>query len=208
MHHYVVFLFQKDVYDSKIIQFLLSVPLLELELHLRRCSRKIKVVPSLTGGAHILFPTAGTTLAVRVYDPFGIAKLEKEYSGLIQQSIRSRINIFAHQKDDATSGGNDRSVEIENDFDGICSFRNSFKHSVVFFALTNASLLSDQLSRFGSIVNSLQRCLAETCEFHTGCNNLEKVRLNDCECIYFRIFSCCLHTFFRKEMQESLWCKI
>ena len=40
----------------------------DLEIKLRQCAEKLRVVPSLTGGAQVLFPTSHTTVAVRVYD--------------------------------------------------------------------------------------------------------------------------------------------
>ena len=159
---------------------------IEVEMRLRQCSQKIRVVPNLAGGAHVLFPSSGTTVAVRVYNPTAIENMEKKYSKEIKANIKGRMSTFLpnemdccnnNQRDGSDElfpiGGAEGDVDVgvgttNDDIDGICSFQNSFKHSVVFFMLTNNDLMSDQLGRFESIVNALQRCLSEG-----ACQNYE-----------------------------------
>ena len=118
-----------------------------------------------------------------------IAKLEKKYSNHIKAKIKGRLSTFL--SDDETNktemdgdttrtnsnnnhhtgtcndesypvgGGDVVDVSIDDDIDGICSFQDAFKHSVVFFMLRNNDLILDQLGRFDSIVNTLQRCLSQ-----------------------------------------------
>ena len=131
---------------------------IELEIKLRRCSQKLRVVPSLNGGAQILFPVAGTTVAVRVYDTVTISKLEKEYSNDNRDKIRNQINTILQNDTQHHNDMGQSSNANKDDFHGICAFRDSFKHPIVFFILT-PDLISDQLGRVDSVVNTLQRCL-------------------------------------------------
>ncbi len=102
-------------------------------------------------------------MAVRVYDAVTIAKMEKEFlsSGrTVERSCRrlenrvqqSNINSGANRDTDSGKAGKDNLCEV-------CSFRDSFKHSMIFFVLTN-ELITDQLGRVGSAVNNLQRRLS------------------------------------------------
>jgi len=104
----------------------------DLEIKLRQCTQKLRVVPSLTGGAKILFPTSHTTVAVRVYDAVTITEMEKR--------VQQNRNL------------------LQDDFHEVCSFRDSFKHSIIFFVL-KSDIISDQLGRVESVVNTLQRRL-------------------------------------------------
>ena len=149
---------------------------IELEIKLRERSQKLRVVPQLTGGAHYLFPTSETTLAVRVYDSKTIADMEEKYSNDIRNIMQDELNeVFQKQSGildyKATNSDNSGATGVLSDFDGICSFRDSFRHTMVFFNLTN-EILSNQLSRMESVVNTLQRCLGVESDV-----NLQKVSL-------------------------------
>jgi len=135
-------------------------------MKLRCSSQKLRVVPSLAGGAHMLLPSSGTTVAVRVYDEVRIDRMETDYSKRIQESIHGKLASLVQRKDqdisfvDGYIDNNEKSQDSIEDFDGICSFRDSFKHSIVFFVLQNQDIILNQVGRFESVVNTLQRCLS------------------------------------------------
>ncbi len=89
--------------------------------------------------------------------------MEKEHSNRIRESLHSRINKVFRKNIDIPLGDN-HGFDVDNlvvNFDGICSFRDSFRHSVVCFILSNDELALSQLRRYDSIVNTLQRCLSD-----------------------------------------------
>lgn len=164
----------------------LVITFVELEIKLRHNAQKLRVVPSLTGNAHVLFPTSDTTVAVRVYDPMTIAKMEKELSAISNSSssnndhrekLRIQTETLFQNNDSTTNDGtnNNNGSENDNDFDKICSFRDSFKHPIVFFILPSSDLMSDQLGRVDSVVNILQRSLSTMASQKEG----KKVRMVD-----------------------------
>lgn len=136
----------------------------ELEIKLRYNTTKVKVVRSLPHGTNILLPNS---VAVRIYNSSTIENMEKEHSNRIRESLHNRINKVFRKNNDIQLGENhgcddDNLVEPHGiDFDGICSFRDSFRHSVVCFILSNDELVLSQLGRYDSIVNTLQRCLSD-----------------------------------------------
>ena len=107
-------------------------------MKLHRNSKKLRVVPSLSGNAHYLFPAFGISVAVRVYDDKNVAVLQE----ILDQNIENKTAM------------------VNNDFDGITTFRDSFKHSIVFFSLP-PDVLEAQLGSVYSVVNQLQFCLGE-----------------------------------------------
>ena len=111
----------------------------ELEIKLRHNSHKLRVVSSLSGNAHYLFPDIGTSLAVRVYDVQRVLSLQEK---LDQQNLTCL---------------ND--VEID-DFDEIKTFRDSFQHSIVFISLPS-EVMNSQMGASNSAVNQLQYSLGK-----------------------------------------------
>ena len=106
-------------------------------------------------GADFLFPSSDTTVAIRLFDQNAIMEMEEKYSTDAQLILSNDLRDIG-SLDGRTNIASDDAFD---DFGGIKKFRDSFKHSIVFFILSKA-LLEDQLSRMDSIVNTLQRCLA------------------------------------------------
>jgi hypothetical protein len=109
-----------------------------------------------------LLPDA-EAIAIRYYDSLAIESMEKEHSSQIRESLHSRMNKVFLRKNydiqlDENHGCGDNKLA---DFDGIRSFRDSFRHSIVCFVLSNDELALSQLGRYDSIVNTLQRCLSD-----------------------------------------------
>jgi len=154
-------------------------PPTELEIKLRNRCQKIRIVPSLSGNAHVIFPRSDNTLALRIYNANRIANMEKEYSESTRRNISHQMmkmrntntntnDKYGDDNDDNNKANNNEANEQidfdDFDFDRICTFRDCFKHSIVFFVLppsssTSNELISNQLGKMDSIVNILQRCL-------------------------------------------------
>ena len=109
---------------------------------------------SLNGGADLLFPLSGTTIAVRYYDEQHITRLENDPQ-TIQCKKEYKTTLFdLENKEDEMKG-----CEWDYNFDGVRTFRDSFRHTVVFFVLP-PDRLQDQLQEFDSVTKLIQTSLA------------------------------------------------
>ena len=106
-------------------------------------------------GADFLFPSSDTTVAIRLFDQTTIMEMEEKYSTDAQLILSNDLRDIAS----LNSRTNIESDGALDDFGGIKKFRDSFKHSIVFFILSK-DFLVDQLRRMDSVVNTFQRCLA------------------------------------------------
>jgi hypothetical protein len=84
----------------------------ELELMLRQSSQRLRVVKKLSAGAHLLIPGSETTIAVRVYGPETIQRLELSESQTLQarqkrlQQVLFRLhNVTLDEKVSASNNG-------------------------------------------------------------------------------------------------------
>jgi len=102
----------------------------EWELRLRPICQKIRIVEKLLGGVHLMI--TGSRVAVRIYDADDIGRLEQS----------------ATDDDDPTDG-----------IDGLCNFRDSYEHSIVFFVFPSGRQQRDQLGRRDSFFNAAQKSL-------------------------------------------------
>lgn len=102
-------------------------------------------------------------MAVRVYDVQRVVSLQEK----LDQKYHTRMNDI---KDD--------------DFDGIKTFRDSFKHSIVFFSLPT-ELMNDQMGSLSSVVNQLQYNLGKV----SPLPKVEEEVMPDCFEIIFQVLT-------------------
>lgn len=142
-------------------------------MKLRQNADKVRVVQPMPHKADFLFPSSDTTVAVRIFNQATIEEMEEKCSSRARLILRNQMKDILLTNEE-TSASLD---SIDDDFSGIRMFQNSFKHSIVFFLLSDAVLV-DQLGRMDSIVSTLQRSLA----IPTECNQQKEVRANLSSC--------------------------
>lgn len=88
----------------------------ELEIRLRQQSHRIRVVPSLMGGAHYLFPSSDRTVAIQVYDQQTIARIELEQKNRSPFAFQQRmLKSFTNIVDMEALSSNDLAKNKETD---------------------------------------------------------------------------------------------
>jgi hypothetical protein len=106
----------------------------EIERLLRKESAKCRIVERLSGDAHLLFPRGEITLAVRVYCPKDLQRLEiPEHSAIDHHAQCNAPNL-----------------------DGLEAFRDAFKYPVVFFILPDPNMMMNYLEDTNSFVHLAQ----------------------------------------------------
>lgn len=104
-----------------------SLLILELEVHLRSHCQKLKVVSSNLSGAHLLIP-GEVTLAIRVYYPADIERLEREHPYSPELCLKEIHNR-------GVESVNLQNQKPTNDLDGLAAFQSTFAVTMVFFIL-------------------------------------------------------------------------
>ena len=112
---------------------------LEIERLLRTESAKCRIVERLSGDAHLLFPRGEITLAVRVYCPKDM----------------QRLNTTVHAAMDPHCPSNAPNL------DGLEAFRDAFKYPVVFFILPDPNMMMRYLEETNSFVHVAQIIMNE-----------------------------------------------
>lgn len=126
-----------------------------MEVKLQLHAKKLRVVEPLSNGAEFLCPSADTTVAIRVFDEAIIKDMEQKHSTEIRLTFSNEISQGVQTQVEAQG----TAMNLD-DFCGIKTFRDAFKHTMVFFVLSSEAILTDQIGRMDSFVNSLQRCLS------------------------------------------------
>lgn len=150
--------------NSSLVIFVLTTHFLislEFEIRLTQLSTKFRVVPSLAGGAHLLFPNGSTTLAVRIYTHQCLAKLDSS-----NETLRVR-ELYRNNTADLRKRKSQDETLFYN-LDNIRSFRDAYKHSLVMFVLPS-SFLQLQMSQIDSAFHLLQAALVHDKEDNKGC---------------------------------------
>ena len=141
--------------------YLFNDSLSELEIALRPWSTFIRIVPKLAGNAHLLIP-GKESIAISAYFASDIQKMEEIYTESIkEQSIKKddiTTNFLMKLISDDQQPSN--TIELDGNYGNMQEFRDSFKHSVVFFIISSVEMQQDQLSRMDSVFMRLQRCLS------------------------------------------------
>ena len=124
----------------------------EVELSFRGKCQKLRVVSSLTGGAHFIFKGEHSTVALRVYD-----------TKAIDGSNVSNANGSASRSNGGSTTGKASSPADAGFAEGLKHFRDSFMYTIVFFVLPRGGeLYRTQLTRAKSFVNLAQRSLSSS----------------------------------------------
>lgn len=132
---------------SFLLSFVCYLYVTEMEIHLRGCCQRMKIVENLDG-AHFLLQEV--KLAIRVYYPEDV----KRFDELLRQSQASKVEEI-HQLIENVHSGN---VANNQDLDGLDAFRNHFKSTVVICVLPQAGS-NDQFANSGSFVNRVQQIM-------------------------------------------------
>jgi len=111
----------------------------ELELQMRKVSKRLRVVERLSGGAHLLLPSH-SSIAVRTYYPRDVERLD--------ETIDWKVAI------EALSQGR----LPEGDSDNIAGFRDGFQFPFVFFVQPTTA---EYLDRAGSFIHRAQMIMNE-----------------------------------------------
>ena len=106
----------------------------EIERLLRTESAKCRVVERLSGDAHLLFPRGEITIAVRVYCPKDMQRLNTT----------------------VVTAADPRCQSNSLNLDGLEAFRDAFKYPVVFFILPDPNMMMNCLDDTNSFVHVAQ----------------------------------------------------
>lgn len=137
----------------------------EVELSFRSKCQKLRVVSTLTGGAHFILKGTHSTVALRVYDANAIATLSSAFTQRTATSASTSEGTGNNANDTAKASSSPALVDFA---DGLKQFRDSFMYTIVFFVLPpgagggGGELRRAQLTQAGSVVNVAQRALSSS----------------------------------------------
>ena len=147
-------------------------PASPLEQSLRTCSQRLRVVPRLSGEAHlVLKEETSTTLAVQVYDAEGIEATERRWkeeagsggggSGGPGEDWMLTKKALATRKQQTKNKSYDP-LSDDPTIVGLQTFRDTFRNTAVFVVLgpPHGDLRRRQMNRPTSFLNVAQRALA------------------------------------------------
>jgi hypothetical protein len=173
-----------------------QTPPSEVELKLRQCSKLIKIVEKLSGGAHLLLPIRSDTIAVRVYFPHDL----KQFDSQLQHDAEEDAIIASKKfKDLVASWSNGEIPKWEKGLDGVLAFRDAFKYPAIFFVLPTSQDIEANLSRPTAFSNQVQMLFNESSEKPTASNNVSP---SACETLHLCILV--LTTPYKGRIAESL----
>ena len=110
----------------------------ELELQMRKLSKRIRVVEKLSGGAHLLLPSE-SSIAVRTYYPSDLQKLNK--------AVDWKAKFAAWNHD---------GPQLGEDPENLAGFRDSFQFPFVFFVLPSFQSTAENIDHAGSFLHQAQ----------------------------------------------------
>jgi hypothetical protein len=122
----------------------------EIERELRNLCPKVRVVEKLSGAHLKVAAEDSSSLAVRIYYPSDIERLEEhlQKEGLVtEENLQERLEKFRSGSTEDECG----------DVDGLVTFKKNFKCTVVILILPEGSL--DQLMRSDSFLHRVQRIM-------------------------------------------------